>query len=817
MSSNAQHCSFVLLADFDIDKGAQLTYQFPQPLGTDEGLIANLMLPDGAERQPEDWTIFFLNQTHFNTIAPVLALETPETNGGSQPGELQEEENKPELLYVLNLVRTKLDKSVRRGAIVKAMAICTRHSFIEIFKPVLLMALDDYFMNPSQDCLARLFDAINSIDISKAPVMSRFEKLIMRTSERKDLFIEKFEEYLNRGDAAQTTAKPGSLSSHKSHNATDSVGSHSSFEEGLLSRTKDRSQSTQKRPGSSGALQPQPGQPSPSDQEFSLDSSVVWVGDESGLDQVGGVTNFAVGSHSSHSVRGRSSTDVSSSSSSHQQLKREESGLVPTTANNTSTLKDTHFFPAVMQYDHHFIPIRLPLSTFPEEVGDYSLITLVQLFANPNATINGPMHPHLHTNGRETPAIIVLFNALVTGKRIIFLGHHRPAGQVSSFVLSACALGSGCGIVLRGFIKRAFPYANLTNREEWETIPAYIAGVTNPIFESSGSWDLLIDVSSGRMVVSKDIMNTYPATTGPPVSHVFTRTGTLKTESSMGSEEEIVRSSKDFNPDKKVEIKTDVADTLFMEDIAAAISMHYGESHVRARFMEYCARFVRLAARYEEEVLNSITSIGYPTAGYSERPGENPRLGSGLLFIDDAAGARELSANSSRIEAFRRTESYKLFQVDFKKMLQTNPMQGFDVIHQIWRLRHSKRIPDNEMELIMKSLVENVQSYEQVCELLSYLPPHNGGLLPLSFGLFHQSETVRDLTVDLFNELRLYPVGVQFLQSLNHFQRYAYVRQAHARESRTMKEQNLNQLSIPFSNHISRTPSNHSESSLGGG
>jgi hypothetical protein len=27
-------------------------------------------------------------------------------------------------------------------------------------------------------------------------------------------------------------------------------------------------------------------------------------------------------------------------------------------------------------------------------------------------------------------------------------------------------------------------------------------------------------------------------------------------------------------------------------------------------------------------------------------------------------------------------------------------------------------------------------------------------------------------------------VGVQFLQALNHFQRYAYVRQAHARESR---------------------------------
>jgi hypothetical protein len=67
-------------------------------------LLANLMLPDGAERQLEDWTIFLLNQTSFNTIAPVLALEQPAAEG----------EGKPDMLYVLNLVRTKHDKTVKR-------------------------------------------------------------------------------------------------------------------------------------------------------------------------------------------------------------------------------------------------------------------------------------------------------------------------------------------------------------------------------------------------------------------------------------------------------------------------------------------------------------------------------------------------------------------------------------------------------------------------------------------------------------------------------------------------------------------------------
>ena len=96
--------------------------------------------------------------------------------------------------------------------------------------------------------------------------------------------------------------------------------------------------------------------------------------------------------------------------------------------------------------------------------------------------------------------------------------------------------------------------------------------------------------------------------------------------------------------------------------ITSAISYHYGEAHVRARFTEYAARFVRLAARYEEDVLGQQTTIGFPSAQYSERIGDVPRLGSGLSFQDDVAGARELASNASRIEAFRRTESYQLYQ-----------------------------------------------------------------------------------------------------------------------------------------------------------
>ncbi|KAF7984698.1 hypothetical protein HWV62_12994 [Athelia sp. TMB] len=832
MTSNAQHCSFVLLAEFDIDRGAQLTYQFPQPLGTDEGLLANLMLPDGAEKQLEDWTIFFLNQTSFNTIAPVLALEEPESNGNFQG----EAADRSEILYVLNLVRTKHDKSVRRGAVVKAMAICTRHPFIQIFKPVLLMALDDYYSDPSQDALARLFDAVNSMDISGAPLLTRQEKIIMRSVERKDVFAEKFK------DLAHSAQTPAALAPKAYHRTTNSQGSHSSFEDGIVVRKRERAGTA----SSVSLPQPAPSHSPPEDSSFSLGGSAVWVGDESELDTtissslqstatVGTASSVtsAGSSTTGATSRGRKSTDASSSSSSHGLPGKDNNGygVVNMTSGDThyraGIVKDTHFFQTTIAYKGHQLPIKMPLSTFPEEVGDYSLIQLIQTLSNPAVIMSGPLHPHLHTNGSLTHPVMILFNALVTGKRIIFLGHNRPAGQVSSYVLSACALGSGCGTVLRGFIERAFPYANLTNRDEWESVPAYIAGVCNPIFETSGSWDLLFDVGGHRVVVSKDIHTAFPVTpiSLPAGPSLIARSGTLKAEASLGPEDDAMRiaaAAKDGAQKSDFTAKLDSADNLFMEDIILSISAHFPEGVIRWRFTEYAIRFLRLASRYEEEAFGS-TKFGYPSSSFNEGPDGYGKLGSGIVFVDEALGLKELALNASRIEGWRRTDLYNYVTTDFTKALSQQAIQGFDVLHQLYRLRHNKNMPDPEVELIMRAFAENTETYEQVTELLAYLSPSGGGLLPLSYGLFHQQETVRELTVDLFNQLRAYPIGVLFLHSLNHFQRYAYVRQAHAQEARTQKDaQHLN-LPTPGTGGLYanpnaafgiKTPSNRSESSL---
>jgi hypothetical protein len=178
---------------------------------------------------------------------------------------------------------------------------------------------------------------------------------------------------------------------------------------------------------------------------------------------------------------------------------------------------------------------------------------------------------------------------------------------------------------------------------------------------------------------------------------------------------------------------------------------------------------MKLASRFEED------STGTTTIGFQSNPfittSDSARLGSGMFYTDDATGQRELQANTARIEGWRRTEFYAKAQEDFTRALAASPIQGFDLAHQIWRFRAAKNMPDAEVELIMRTLLDNVRSYEQVVELLALLPVHAGGLLPLSFGLFHQQEHIRDLTVDLFTQLRMYPVRslLPFLRSPAYF------------------------------------------------
>jgi len=54
---------------------------------------------------------------------------------------------------------------------------------------------------------------------------------------------------------------------------------------------------------------------------------------------------------------------------------------------------------------------------------------------------------------------------------------------------------------------------------------------------------------------------------------------------------------------------------------------------------------------------------------------------------------------------------------DFQKYRVSDAIQGFDLVHQLSRLRLAKNLTDSEAELIVRTISENVRSYEQVIEV----------------------------------------------------------------------------------------------------
>lgn len=135
------HVEYILVASFDIDRGSVMEHQYPGPISGDETMLAELMLPDQTHMRSQDWTIFFL---HKDTSAEEEEKEArrerrrqgkrkgnheangddttagaEEFGGADDDDYYSESENEmdsdgPPLVYVLNLVNTKQDNTVKR-------------------------------------------------------------------------------------------------------------------------------------------------------------------------------------------------------------------------------------------------------------------------------------------------------------------------------------------------------------------------------------------------------------------------------------------------------------------------------------------------------------------------------------------------------------------------------------------------------------------------------------------------------------------------------------------------------------------------------
>ncbi|KAL5052045.1 protein mesa [Aspergillus fruticulosus] len=677
--SPERHVEFILVASFHIDRGPIMEHQYPGPISSDEGMLAELMLPDQTHVRSQDWTIFFLhkdtgaegednlmggNKKKRNGKRDRVRTSSGDDEGGSadanDDSEVTEEEESsdeedggegPPLMYVLNLVNTKQDNTVKRGAVVKAMAICTRHSFLHIYKPILLLALEDYFKNPYPETLETLYNAVNAMDLSPMPKLNLLERQILQATNSKDMFIEKFEQMVHQR----------------------------AIEDGENEIDEDNP-------------------PSPK--------------------------------------RG--------------------------TAPRYTLPRDTHEFESKIIYHDIPIPVKVPTVIWPEIVGDFSLVKLIQIFSAPHAASPQPfpLHPHLTTSGPLTHPIIVLVNAMLTQKRVVFLGHNRPSGEVAEAVLAACALASGG--ILRGFTRHAFPYTDLTKIDDLLRVPGFIAGVTNPTFANHPEWwDVLCDLPTGRIKISNHI---EPA----PV-----------TDGQLYFQQQSPVSVSGPNADP-------TGDNLFMEDVLRSIANRYGENAIRAKWRAYITKFTRVAAAFEETVYgaSNIYIIGPneelspdSPSGLQTDPGDPTTIrGHGYVWPDEASKQRELMASVSRIEGWRTTRSYYSFIQDIAAMYwPSRPIQKPDLHHHHDRLRTLK-LPAYEAGAIYLAFAHAIKDYAGICQLLTVTPESQAGLFYLAMGLLHPDRNVREATADLLERIALHPAGRHFWAQLNRFAKTAYFR-----------------------------------------
>ncbi|RKF63403.1 Protein mesA [Golovinomyces cichoracearum] len=703
LGKTENHVEYILVASFDIDRGPIMEHQFPVAITGDETMLAELMLPDQAHVRNQDWTIFFLHKD--NSQAEQEAelkerrkrqrqrkqdrmagfLDSNSWESGDDDDDVDDDEDElgddyfkndssedesdryelegaegPPLIYVLNLVNTKQDKTAKRGAVVKAMAICTRHPFLHIYKPLLLLALDEYFKAPHPTTLARLWDAVNSMDLSLMPKLGRLERTLLQGSDNKDLFVEKFEQMIQMRIADER----GEMSSDTAH----------------LSMSKI----PENRP-----------------------------------DLIRNGTSAHVKGHSVYSVP-----------------------------------RDTHEFETKVHYNGIPIPIKVPVALSPETVGDFSLIKLIQTFGEPHLKCPQPfaLHPHLTTNGLFTHPIIVLVNAILTQKRVIFLGYNRPSGEVAEAVLAACALSSGG--ILRGFTRHAFPYTDLSKIDDLLKIPGFLAGVTNPAFENHPEWwDVLCDIPSGRIKISNKI-EAAPSTEG-------------------------LRNFKSQNPAYAAMIGSASllasdpnGDIAFMNDVTRSIVARHGEGVIRAKWHDWVGKFSRVAAAFEEKVYG-ISSL---CIGSELRDCSNEVIaGHGYVWPDETSKMRELAASIYRIEGWRNTRSYVSFKHDLARLYDNRPFKTLDLNHLHDRLRTTKLTSEASREIYL-TLAKYINSYDEVCQLLAVTPESHAGLFYLALGLFHKEKKVRLKVVELLERISEHEAGRHWWKSLSNFEKLAFYR-----------------------------------------
>ena len=191
-SSKYNAVDYLVLSEFDIDSGSTVRHIYPSlPKGYERDWFANYMLPEGVHNRSLDSTFIILNRegryVHEEKWAyphsdnnSTLNSNNNDNNDNNKNDDTNTGSSNNYLLYGLNLVKTEYDSNVRRGAVVKAIAIFSKYHYVNIFRSPLSKALDLYFADPKagETVLKDLYSSLNTLQMEKIPVWNEIQRAL---------------------------------------------------------------------------------------------------------------------------------------------------------------------------------------------------------------------------------------------------------------------------------------------------------------------------------------------------------------------------------------------------------------------------------------------------------------------------------------------------------------------------------------------------------------------------------------------------------------------------------------------------------------
>ncbi|KAL9649745.1 hypothetical protein ABK040_009560 [Willaertia magna] len=373
---------------------------------------------------------------------------------------------------------------------------------------------------------------------------------------------------------------------------------------------------------------------------------------------------------------------------------------------------------------------------------------------------------------------MLIYNAILYEKRIIFFSSQQLAGQVVNFVLSTLEMFPEMYGLLK---KRCFPYASLSNLDEFSLVRGYIIGVCNPMFTSREEfYDLLVDIDKSEVKVNQSYELMHKQLQKEEKKKKKKKNKNLNNNNIMDVKNQYLQQESNLF-DYFVNDTFDIIDNIsnkYLGNRTYDDICYFTENDLK--FIRNVLEFLQFrsptASSFEmiEDLLRS--HFYFYTKSIIELAFDEEKQ---ILFqqqqLSSNAGI-EVTENIKKALAWRNTSFFKEYKSKYMvpKQLYIDSKQ-IDIFKEIQILK-TKTLQEEELITLFQALLKNVNTRDQIIEFLSYFPEIEGGLQSIAICALHSSELLRILSVTFLKRLETVEEGKLLVHNLNLFLLLSYDR-----------------------------------------